>query len=81
MPYKHNNSRRHTQRTQANSLNPSIKSLMLVPIMKLYAFDATLLSGFVLFKFHRWRANLRIFEVEEIKSVPYVPTSHPFIGD
>ena len=32
-----------------------------------------------LFKFHRWRANLRIFEIEEIKSVPYTPTSHPFI--
>jgi len=32
-----------------------------------------------LFKFHRWRANLRILEVEEIKSVPYTPTSHPFV--
>lgn len=32
-----------------------------------------------LFRFHRWRANLRILEVEEIKSLPYVPTSHPFV--
>lgn len=32
-----------------------------------------------LFNFHRWQANLRILEVEEIKSVPYVPMSHPFI--
>ena len=32
-----------------------------------------------LFQFHRWRANLRILNIEEIKSVPYVPTSHPFI--
>ncbi len=32
-----------------------------------------------LVRFHRWLANLRILEVEEIKSVPYVPTSHPFI--
>ena len=32
-----------------------------------------------LFRFHRWQANLRILEVEEIKSVPYVPMSHPFI--
>lgn len=32
-----------------------------------------------LFRFHRWRANLRVLEVEEIKSVPYVPMSHPFI--
>ena len=32
-----------------------------------------------LFKFHRWRANLRILDIEEIKSVPHTPTSHPFI--
>ena len=32
-----------------------------------------------LFRFHRWRANLRILEVEEIKSLPYVPVSHPFV--
>ena len=32
-----------------------------------------------LFKFHRWQANLRILEVEVIKTVPYTPTSHPFI--
>jgi len=32
-----------------------------------------------LFRFHRWLANLRVLEIDEIKSVPYVPTSHPFI--
>jgi putative transposase len=32
-----------------------------------------------LFEFHRWKANLRILEIEEIKSVPYVPMSHPFV--
>jgi transposase InsO family protein len=32
-----------------------------------------------LFRFHRWLANLRVLEIEEIKSVPYVPSSHPFI--
>src|ERR1700677_3026764 len=32
-----------------------------------------------LFRFHRWLANLRILEVEEIKTVPYAPMSHPFI--
>jgi hypothetical protein len=32
-----------------------------------------------LFRFHRWLANLRILEVEEIKSIPYVPVSHPFV--
>ena len=32
-----------------------------------------------LFRFHRWKANLRILDVEEIKSAPYIPTSHPFV--
>ncbi len=32
-----------------------------------------------LFKFHRWRANLRIMDIKEIKSIPYTPTSHPFV--
>jgi transposase InsO family protein len=32
-----------------------------------------------LFEFHRWKANLRLLNVSEIKSVPYVPMSHPFI--
>ena len=32
-----------------------------------------------LFKFHRWKANLRILDVEEVKTVPYVPLSHPFV--
>src|SRR6202047_29650 len=32
-----------------------------------------------LFRFHRWLANLRVLEVEEIKSIPYAPVSHPFV--
>lgn len=32
-----------------------------------------------LFQYHRWRANLRILGIEEIKSLPYIPLSHPFI--
>lgn len=32
-----------------------------------------------LYRFHRWRANLRILDVTEIKTIPYVPLSHPFI--
>ena len=32
-----------------------------------------------LFLFHRWKANLRVLEIEEIKSTPGIPTSHPFI--
>jgi hypothetical protein len=32
-----------------------------------------------LFQFHQWQANLRILDVEEIKTVPWVPLSHPFV--
>jgi len=32
-----------------------------------------------LFRFHQWQANLRILEVTEIKTVPYLPLSHPFV--
>jgi putative transposase len=32
-----------------------------------------------LFTFDRWLANLRVLDIKEIKSVPYVPLSHPFI--
>jgi len=31
-----------------------------------------------LFRFHRWKANFRILEVTEVKTVPYLPISHPF---
>ena len=31
-----------------------------------------------LFQYHRWKANLRVLEIEEIKSLPHVPMSHPF---
>src|SRR5690606_18835718 len=32
-----------------------------------------------LFDFHRWKANLRILEIQQIKTVPHVPLSHPFV--
>src|SRR5258707_13782232 len=31
------------------------------------------------FRFHRWLANLRVLEIEEIKSIPSAPVSHPFV--
>ena len=31
------------------------------------------------YRFHQWQANLRVLEVTEIKTVPSVPLSHPFI--
>ena len=33
-----------------------------------------------LYRFHPWQANLRALEGTEIKTVPYVPLSHPLIG-
>ena len=32
-----------------------------------------------LYQFHQWQANLRILDVKEIKTVPYVPLLHPFV--
>ena len=32
-----------------------------------------------LFEAHGWQANLRVLKIDEIKTVPYVPLSHPFI--
>ena len=32
-----------------------------------------------LFQYHRWKANLRVLDIEEIKSLPYVPMSHQFV--
>ncbi len=31
-----------------------------------------------LFRFYQWLANLRILGIAEIKSVPFVPQSHPY---
>jgi transposase InsO family protein len=32
-----------------------------------------------LYRFPQWQTNLRLLEVAEIKTVPYVPLSHPFV--
>jgi putative transposase len=32
-----------------------------------------------LYRFYQWERNLRILDVKEIKTVPYVPLSHPFV--
>jgi hypothetical protein len=32
-----------------------------------------------LYRFHQWQANLRILEVNEIKTTPYVALSHAFV--
>jgi len=31
------------------------------------------------FRFHQWQANLRILGIHEVKTIPWVPVSHPFI--
>jgi putative transposase len=32
-----------------------------------------------LYRFEQWQANLRILDVAEIKTVPHIPLSHPFV--
>ena len=32
-----------------------------------------------LFQFHRWKANLRILEIEEVKSISFTPISHRYV--
>ena len=32
-----------------------------------------------LFCYFQWKANLRIYEIQEIKTIPHTPISHPFI--
>ncbi len=32
-----------------------------------------------LYRFHQWQANLRVLEVAEIKTIPYMPLSHSFV--
>ena len=32
-----------------------------------------------LFCYFQWKANLRIYGIEEIKTIPFTPISHPFI--
>src|SRR5262245_21872599 len=32
-----------------------------------------------LFRFHCWRANLRVLDVDEIKTIPHTPRSHAFV--
>jgi len=32
-----------------------------------------------LFRFQQWQVNLRVLEIQEIKTAPYVPLSHPFV--
>jgi putative transposase len=32
-----------------------------------------------LYRFQQWQANLRVLEIQKIKTVPYVPLSHPFV--
>ena len=32
-----------------------------------------------MFRFQRWRANLRVLEVDEIKTMPVTPRSHAFV--
>jgi len=33
----------------------------------------------LLFAFHGWKTNLRILGIKEVKTVPYVTLSHPYV--
>jgi len=33
-----------------------------------------------LFEFQRWHANLRVLEIESVRSVPCTPVSHPLLS-
>ena len=41
--------------------------------------DQGLVDHDPLFRFHRWLAHLRVLEVEEVKTVPHAPMSHPYV--
>jgi len=32
-----------------------------------------------IFTYHRWKANLQVLGIDEVKTVPYTPVSHPFV--
>lgn len=32
-----------------------------------------------LFEFRRWKTNLNVLDIEQIKTIPYTPISHPFV--
>jgi transposase InsO family protein len=32
-----------------------------------------------IFKHHRWQATLRVLDIDEVKTVPYTPLSHPVV--
>jgi hypothetical protein len=32
-----------------------------------------------IFKHHRWQATLRVWDIDEVKTVPYTPLSHPVV--
>jgi putative transposase len=32
-----------------------------------------------LYRYHRWRANMRIRKITPVKNIPYLPLSHPFV--
>jgi len=33
----------------------------------------------LLFQYHRWKGDLRVLEIEEVKSLPHVTISHSFV--
>jgi hypothetical protein len=32
-----------------------------------------------LYQFHRWQTNMEMLDIDEVRSIPFTPTSHPFV--
>src|ERR1700746_269238 len=52
---------------------------VLILFIHLIVTVARLADNDPLYRFRQWQANLRVLEVAEIKTLPYVPLSHPFV--
>ena len=65
--------------TAARSRAPTFAACSTPPFMVRSHRDISGTDHDPLFEAHRWTANLRILEIDEIKTVPHVPRSHPFV--
>ena len=64
---------------EAGNLDSQCFCRMLNKIISTIALPNVSSDNDPLFEYSRWKANLRILEIDEIKTIPKVPISHPFI--
>ncbi len=65
----------HPQDIDGISLCRMFNSIIVVVSMPHYLSS----DNHPLFEYHRWKSNLSVLGVDHIKTVPYVPISHPFV--